>query len=269
MKKTYNRKPVADFDFEKGKFVKGTDVAKLRALVFNKTPDTHNSTLDLIKTRMTAGEVLKLIQIMDDNPSVVRRFQQLRSLLGGAVDSSPLLEAVVAFSEEMLHQMQLFQIQVDKQKELDERILAYAAEHDKASKETLEKYNEVLYDRRVDTFRIRSNKATINEMSARLLLKLNELFQQGLPINESLEIYLQSSEEVDREKRQYYAKYKIKELEHELMFNTAYKFYEDEGLSLSKAAEWAEHKPTVNDLVKTMGEKIIEESEKQNELSTK
>lgn len=267
MKKTYNRKPVADFDFEKGEFVKGTDVSKLRALVFNKTPDMHNSTLDLIKTRMTAGEVLKLIQIMDDNPSVVRLFQLFRSLLGGTGINSAIEKASSAFLEETMHQLQMLQAQLEKQEDHDRKIIQGAKEM-KISDETIEKYNEVLYDRRVDAFRIPCNKATINKMSARLLLKLNELFQQGLPINESLEIYLQSSEEVDREKRQYYAKYKIKELEHELMFNTAYRFFDEEH-TIAEEDIKPEDVFKVKRMVKTLGEMIVEESEKYNDLSTK
>ena len=65
MKKEFNRKPVAVFNYDTGQFVKGTDVSKLRALIFNTSPKYHNPMLDLIKSRMTAKEVLEFIDHME------------------------------------------------------------------------------------------------------------------------------------------------------------------------------------------------------------
>lgn len=225
MKKQINKKPVASFDYETGKFSSGTDIGKLRALIFNQKPEYHNEMLDLIKSRMTAKEVLQLIDHMDRNPSQVRLFQIFSVLLGPQFDADLLINLVNKYvmslidcNNEILKQWLQTAEKLNEREELSieqlvektgERIVADADNletgHTITAKDINDHYNAV-WNRESDEITQRSIKTTYAINSGRLLLELCEKFKQGTPIDNFESIYLTESKQLEKDIINYKAK---------------------------------------------------------------
>jgi len=223
MKKQINKKPVASFDYETGQFSSGTDISKLRALVFNQKPEYHNKMLDLIKSRMTAKEVLQLIDHMDRNPSQVRLFQIFSVLLGPQFDADLLINLVNQYVISLIDANQdIIKLWYQTAQKLNERedytieqlvaktgeaIVAEAdnSNHTITAKDISDHYN-LVWNRESDeiTQKMVKTKYAIN--SGRLLLELCEKFKQGTPIDNFESIYLTESKQLQKDIINYKAK---------------------------------------------------------------
>lgn len=211
MKKQINKKPVASFDYETGKFSSGTDISKLRALIFNQKPEYHNEMLDLIKSRMTAKEVLQLIDHMDRNPSQVRLFQIFSVLLGPQFDADLLINLVNKYvmslidcNNEILNQWLQTAEKINEREELSIEQLV-GTDHTITAKDINDHYNAV-WNRESDEITQRSVKTTYAINSGRLLLELCEKFKQGTPIDTFESIYLTESKQLEKDIINYKAK---------------------------------------------------------------
>lgn len=214
MKKEFNRKPVAVFNYDTGQFVKGTDVSKLRALIFNTSPKYHNPMLDLIKSRMTAKEVLEFIDHMDRNPSLIRLYQMIQSFCSHFTENDKLLNAALVLQNAILEKS------VDQKRNLHSEL-----QYIKSQSHEDEHY-DMLYSWKEDEYRIPACKSEISETSARLLIQLAQLFKQGLPIDETQKIWLEEKKEKDREIESLLAQYKISKAEHAQMFKFAMSYHD-------------------------------------------
>lgn len=223
MKKQINRKPVASFDYETGEFSSGTDVSKLRAMIFNQKPEYHNEMLDLIKSRMTAGEVLQLIDHMDRNPSQVRLFQQLSRLLDSRFDPELLINLVNEYLVALINQNDHYEewrqkVELARKVEehdreaaiqrLGEEIIAELnnPEPDVPTAKDISDHYEIFYERETEEMVIKQVKTHQTITSTRLLLELFNKFKQGTPIDECEDILLTGSKQIKKDIINYKAK---------------------------------------------------------------
>lgn len=223
MKKQINRKPVASFDYETGEFSSGTDVSKLRAMIFNQKPEYHNEMLDLIKSRMTAGEVLQLIDHMDRNPSQVRLFQQLSRLLDSRFDPELLINLVNEYLVALINQNDHYEewrqkVELGRKVEehdreaaiqrLGEEIIAELnnPEPDVPTAKDISDHYEIFYERETEEMVIKQVKTHQTITSTRLLLELFNKFKQGTPIDECEDILLTGSKQIKKDIINYKAK---------------------------------------------------------------
>ena len=223
MKKQINRKPVASFDYETGEFSSGTDVSKLRAMIFNQKPEYHNEMLDLIKSRMTAGEVLQLIDHMDRNPSQVRLFQQLSRLLDSRFDPELLINLVNEYLVALINQNDHYEewrqkVELGRKVEehdreaaiqrLGEEIIAELnnPEPDVPTAKDISDHYKIFYERETEEMVIKQVKTHQTITSTRLLLELFNKFKQGTPIDECEDILLTGSKQIKKDIINYKAK---------------------------------------------------------------
>lgn len=89
-----------------------------------------------------------------------------------------------------------------------------------------DEHYDMFYEWKKDEMRIPACKSKISAVSARLLIQLAKLFKQGIPVDETKNIFLEEKKETDSEIESLLAQYKISKAEQEQMFKFALSYHD-------------------------------------------
>ena len=153
-------------------------------------------------------------------------YQLLKSLMNNFSHSEALLDAALLLQKRLLEEADLKEHLFEaKKKELEEQREALISDDSflddpegTLSAQDITDHYEVLYNRLTDDFRLPRIKTQLKIISSRLLLKLGELFRQGVSIDDAQDIFIEAREESDNETQELYARYKVSEAEHAQIF---------------------------------------------------